>query len=76
MCSNCGWDQDYEIDEENQDYEIDEENQTDLGEHETDISDEGYCTKCGKEHPSIKEINGEQLCADCRRFWYSRCQNG
>lgn len=66
MCSNCGWDQDYEL----------PEDQTDLGEHETDISDEGYCTECGKEHPSIKEINGEQLCADCRRFWYSRRQNG
>lgn len=29
--------------------------------HETDISDEGYCTECGKEHPSIKDI-----CSDCR----------
>ena len=34
--------------------------------HETDISDEGYCTNCGKEHRSIKERDGEQLCSECR----------
>jgi hypothetical protein len=37
-----------------------------IDDHETDISDEGYCTNCGKEHPSIKMIDGEQLCNRCR----------
>jgi hypothetical protein len=34
--------------------------------HETDISEEGYCTECGKESPNIKMVNGEQLCSECR----------